>query len=100
MLIQQSKLKTIATIVVLVFISPELEAQVPALRMTPSRIPAAQNANGPQANPVPGAMNPAQQVKPRLKDEEVGLLKKDYDQLSPEDREAMVATSKISVSIC
>lgn len=39
-------------------------------------------------------MVPARPIKPKLKDEEIELLKKDYDGLSPAEREGMVAVYK------
>ncbi len=90
----RTKRIAITTVAFLAFFGTELYAQVPALRMTPARAIPSQSATGDQTTLVPGTLTPAKQIKPTLKDEEVSLLKKDYDQLSPEDREAMVATYK------
>ncbi len=71
-----------------------LWAQVPAIQMVPAqRIAPAQAADAAAARANIAAANAAG-AKPGLREEEKALLKADYDKLSPEDREAMVAAYK------
>ncbi len=94
MLRQRSRLCLFTLIVVGVFLGSRLEAQIPAMQLTPARTRAPENAAGPQAAPLSGTVPSTKSIKPPLKDEEVALLKLDYDKLSAEDRLAMVATYK------
>ena len=74
-----------------------IEAQVPMVPLragvTQTSRPA-EGTTGTATTGQPGAMTPAKPIKPVLKDEEIALLKADYESLSPEDRDAMVATYK------
>ncbi len=69
-----------------------VQAQVPMLRIVPTRSTLVPGTQDPAA-PI-GGMTPAKPIQTKLKDEEVELLKKDYERLTPEEREAMIATYK------
>ena len=69
-----------------------VQAQVPAIRIAPARS-TLQPGTPNQAAQI-GGMTPAKPIQPKLKDEEIELLKRDYERLTPEEREAMVATYK------
>ena len=75
----------------------DAQAQQPILRLTPAVRSTlqggTQQAGQSQAVQV-GGKTPANPIKSKLKDEEVELLKKDFDHLTPNEREAMVATYK------
>ena len=83
-------------IVASLFCSQQLQAQVQMIQIAPARAATQVGMPGQpgQVAAQMGGMTPAKPIQPKLKDEEVALLKKDYDRLSPSDRDAMVATYK------
>lgn len=73
-----------------------VQSQQPMRLLTPAgtSLPGGTQQSGPVQATQLGGMAPAKPIKPKLKDEEVELLKKDYDRLNPDEREAMIATYK------
>lgn len=72
-----------------------LSAQIRSTPLTlPLRRPVTQAASAGAASGAAdaGQTNSAQSARPALRDEEIAVLTADYQRLSPEDREAMVAT--------
>ena len=84
------------TMVVVTFVAcAQLQAQVPAIQMVPAqRVVPAQAVPADAATSRAAAASAAAGGKPVLRDEEKALLKADYEKLSPEEREAMVAAYK------